>query len=404
MNALGSIDMSRHEYVLAAWKRALFVILGTLLTGGGLFFGFASSPGADATISLVSSLFFLCGGIYTIAYALLARVVIEGPRIRVRGAFREQSADISEIEGYRTVSSRNGTYTHLCLKEGRGTISLSNSFETDDDYQAWLAHLTDLDKRDRDSMLDEIAREESFGSSPSERLHALSRARTWNILLIVATALLALALNFAGPDFRLPAAFALAIAPIVVLFLAWRSPLLYAIMKPRSDPRTDLGFIVIVAGFGLLIRDRGVHLVAQQPILLITAAIAIALTVGLYGSMKSGAGFFGRLIGLFFFVGIYSYGLAVFADSLPDQSQATPFATSVIGKHVSHGGRSTSYILELAPWGPVQDRNNLSVSSSEYANVAAGDPVCLLLHPGALHIQWYERVKCSALPWTTWQQ
>ena len=404
MNALGPIDMSRHEYALAAWKRALFLILGTLLTGGGLFFGFATSSGGNATTSLVSSLFFLCGGIYTIGYALLARVVIEGLRIQVRGAFREQSADISEIEGYRTVSSRSGTYTRLCLKEGRGTISLSNSFETDGDYQAWLAHLTDLDKRDRDSMLDEIARDESFGSSPGERLSALSRAKTSNILLIVVTVLSALVLNFAGPDLRLPAAFALALAPIIVLFLTWRSPLLYAIMKPRSDPRTDLGFIVIAAGFGLLMRDRGVHLVAQQPILLITAAIAFALIVGLYGSMKTGASLFGRLIGLLFFVGIYSYGLAVFADSVPDQSQATPFATSVIGKHVSHGGRSTSYILELAPWGPVQDRNNLSVSSSEYADVATGDPICLLLHPGALHIQWYERVKCSTRPWTTWQQ
>ena len=86
MSAFRLTDMSRHVYLLAAWKRALFMILGTFLIGGGIFFGCAASSNAPA--SLVSSLFFLCGGIYTIAYALLARVVMEGSRIRVRGAFR----------------------------------------------------------------------------------------------------------------------------------------------------------------------------------------------------------------------------------------------------------------------------------------------------------------------------
>jgi drug/metabolite transporter (DMT)-like permease len=402
MNTYRPTDMPRQEYLLAAWKRALFMILGTFLIGGGLFFGFASSSGA--TVSVVSSLFFLCGGIYTIAYALLARVVIEGSRIRVRGAFREQSADLSNIEGYRTVKSRNGTYTQLCLKQGGGTISLSNAFETDGDYRAWFQQLTDLDTRDRELLLDEIARKETLGSSPKERLGALSMAKAWNILILIATIAAAVALNFADSDLRLPAAAALALAPVAVLLMIWQSPLLYAIMKPRSDPRTDLGMILIVAGLGLLFRDRGVHLVAQQPILWIAAAITIAYTAGLYNSLRADNALYGRLIGLLFFIGVYGYSLVVLADSLPDQSQAKTFTSSVIAKRVSHGGRSTSYILELAPWGPVEDRNSLSVSSREYSKTATGDQICLLLHPGTLHVQWYEHIACSTRPWYSSQQ
>jgi hypothetical protein len=402
MNAFRQTDMSRHEYLLAAWKRALFVILGTLLTGGGIFFGFGCSSGPNATVSLVSALFFLVGGIYTIAYALLARVVIEGSRIQVRGAFREQSADLTDIEGYRTVSSRNGTYTQLCLKHGLGTISLSKSFETDGDYSAWFHQLTDLDKRDRDLMLDEIAREEALGSSPNERLSALSIAKTWSVAILVATIAVAVALNFADPDLWIPAAIALALAPIVVLILIRRAPLLYTVMKPRSDPRADLGMILIVAGFGLLIRERGVHLVAQPPILLIAVVIALVYTAGLYSSIQSGNAFIGRLIGLLFFIGVYGHGLAVLADSLPDHSQPQSFTTSVVEKHVSRGGRSTSYVLELAPWGPLQERNSLNVSSREYAHTGIGDQVCLLLHPGALDSQWYERITCSTSRYSSW--
>jgi hypothetical protein len=404
MNAFRQTDMSRHEYLLAAWKRALFVILGTLLTGGGIFFGFGTPSSTNATISVVSTMFFLFGGIYTIAYALLARVVIEGSRIQVRGAFREQSADLTDIDGYRTVSSRNGTYTQLCLKHGQGSISLSNSFETDGDYRAWFHQLTDLDKRDRDLMLDEIAREEALGSSPNERLGTLSTARNWSVAILVVTIAVAVALNFADPDLRIPAAIALALAPIAVLILIRRAPLLYTVMKPRSDPRADLGMILIVAGFGLLTRERGVHLVAQQPILMIAVAITLAYTAGLYSSIQSGNAFIGRLIGLLFFIGIYSHGLVVLANSLPDQSQATSFTTSVIGKHVSHGGRSTSYVLELAPSGPLRDRSNLSVSSREYAHTTIGDQVCLLLHQGTLGSQWYERIACSTSRYSSRQQ
>ena len=67
MNPFRQTDLSRHEYLLAAWKRALFVILGTLLTGGGMLFGFGAPSNANSAVSLISSMFFLFGGIYTIA-------------------------------------------------------------------------------------------------------------------------------------------------------------------------------------------------------------------------------------------------------------------------------------------------------------------------------------------------
>jgi hypothetical protein len=69
----------------------------------------------------------------------------------------------------------------------------------------------------------------------------------------------------------------------------------------------------------------------------------------------------------------------------------------VTGKHTV-SGKSTTYYLDLAPWGPLQKPNKISVSSSSYRDAVPGDQICLDLHPGRLQAQWYQRVDCSSSP------
>jgi hypothetical protein len=80
---------------------------------------------------------------------------------------------------------------------------------------------------------------------------------------------------------------------------------------------------------------------------------------------------------------------------MPDTSQPQSFTVQVVGKHLSRG-RSTTYYLDLAPWGPVDRTNSISVPSTLYRNTVEGDDVCLDLHAGALHMPWYRRVACGA--------
>lgn len=394
MSSFQQVSSTRHEYQMKTWKKALCVSLGVLLTAGGFALGLASTSGQERPVSLITTLFFLAGGLYMLAWALRARLITEGSRIEVRSAFREQSADLGEIEGFRTISARNGSYTQLCLKQGRGTITVSRDFDTDENYQSWFQQLTDLDKRDRDALLDEISRQEDLGATPTERLGALATAKTWSIFAVIISIAAAVALNFGEAVFLLPAAAVLALMPVVVLFMVWQSPLLYAVYKAKADPRAELGFVLMVAGFGLLIRNRGVHMVSMQPLLWLIALITLAYIGALYGSIRTGRSVWGRMIGLLFFAGIYSYALVVLTDTLPDHSQATPYRASVIGKHIS-SGRSTSYILHLAPWGPLQNSNSLSVGSDVYRATQVGDEVCLDLYRGTLHAPWYKDVPCN---------
>jgi len=90
----------------------------------------------------------------------------------------------------------------------------------------------------------------------------------------------------------------------------------------------------------------------------------------------------------------YGYGAGVKVNALLDQSTPRKYRVIVTGKNVSHG-KSTSYHLNLAPWGPNVNGQNLMVSYSQYAAVKTGDTVCMLLRSGALRVAWSELGRCD---------
>jgi len=98
-----------------------------------------------------------------------------------------------------------------------------------------------------------------------------------------------------------------------------------------------------------------------------------------------------------FFASFYGYGLIVVADTLADTSKSDTYSVPVIGKHTT-SGRSTSYYLDLEPWGPIEGKNEISVSSTIYDQVSRGDQICLGLHQGRLRAPWYQLTDCPAEP------
>lgn len=386
----------RHEYRLKPWIFAIYLLLGIGFIGGGLFVTWESmSQSNSGTAGLPFLLLSVPGG-YLLLAGLRSRVVVEGSRITVRGAFQEKSADLDEIEGFRTVSSRNGSYQQLALKEGRGNITLQNSFKTDDDFREWFQNITDLDERDRQSLLDEIANQQELGTTAEERLDALKRAKTWNITLTVATILCGIAIVFNQKAFLSLSVVRwctvlLALTPVVAAVLAWRSPLLYTAFGRKKDPRADISFVLLIAGIALFMRAVQVHYVDLKPMLLSMILISVALAVLYFRAAKSSAP--GAFVGLLMFIGFYGYGVVAVADATFDNSPAVPYSSTVVGQHETHG-KSTTYYLSLAPWGPVEDVEDVSVPHNVYLGTSVGDTVCLTLHSGSLHAPWFLLVPC----------
>lgn len=400
MDAFTPAGFDRNEYGMKTWQKIFYILLGMLLIGvaaiGCVTYAYAQQTHLPV---LLVPLMFLAMGIYTIALAARSMVIIEGTRIQVQSAFRERSAEVSGIEGFRTFSTRYGRVLQFRLKDGLGTINVPGYFDTDDYFRKWTEQVTDLDQSGRHAILDEISREESLGATPEERLKALTTAKTWGIFLLIVA--IATDIGLFVPDLvpRLPLVLILALIPVIAILLVLRSPLLYTVFKPKADPRAELGYALLACSLGLLIPVAGLHLVSLQPLLLVIVPVSLAYCAALFNTVQKNAISAGIPVVLLMLACAYSYCLGVAADTLEDAAQVTRYTTSVAGKHTS-SGRSTSYILVLAPWGPVQSANQINVSRSTYRQTEIGDQVCLDLHPGTLKAPWYQAANCSYPPGT----
>ncbi len=182
-----AIDPGRHEYRLKDVPRRTNLLFGLILIGSGVFFAWETWTQTDSAIfALVMGVIQLGPGLYLVALALRSRLVIDGSRIAMRGAIRERSVDLSEIEGFRNVRmpSASGGYTILKLemKQGKGTLIIRQWLDCDE-LLAWLKQLPDLDQRDRQELLTEIQQDRELGATPEERLKKWRRAKWWNIAL-----------------------------------------------------------------------------------------------------------------------------------------------------------------------------------------------------------------------------
>jgi hypothetical protein len=87
-------------------------------------------------------------------------------------------------------------------------------------------------------------------------------------------------------------------------------------------------------------------------------------------------------------------GAVALADVRFDTFAPTPFRATIVSMYVSHG-KSTTYYLRLAPWGPMTAGGDVAVSRSQYLEFNPGDQACLALHSGALSMRWLTVDACS---------
>jgi hypothetical protein len=390
---LQATDFGQRVYRMRGWQRTLYLVLGLLLCCVGAFIVFLARQNGHSGPSVAVAIIPLVVGAYLVLLALRSRLIIDRDHIEVQNAFCEQSAELNDIKGFRTLNTRNGSYWRLERKQGGRAIIIQKWFDCDD-LRAWFQQLTDLDEVGRNALLDEIRQDQHLGTTPDERLNALKQAKQVNIALSVLTIVMSIvALVYQGPV-RLTAALVLALVPVMALYLLRSDPLLYAVGKPKRDPRTDLTIAVFVSGLGLMLVGVAVHFATYKPLLEWGALVAAIYIFAFSGFTQKGPRTPSFLLIMLIYGGMYSFGFVMAADTLLDNSPSTTYATYVVGEHETHG-RSTSYYLDLAPWGPFSGTNKLSVSRSEYTRARNGDAVCLALRPGYLRAPWYTRVPCG---------
>ncbi len=92
---------------------------------------------------------------------------------------------------------------------------------------------------------------------------------------------------------------------------------------------------------------------------------------------------------LIFNVSLYSYAGTYAANCTYDYSKPTIYESEVLEKTISRGRRSTTYYVEVAQWGHHYDKERISVSGIQFAELNMGDKINIDLKKGLFNISWY---------------
>ena len=209
-------------------------------------------------------------------------------------------------------------------------------------------------------------------------------------LVAVSLGLLALCLLKPSPW----AAGLLLLAPVAVLMMVIGSPAPFE--HAVRGRRAINGLLFLPFMWPLVINLRQAQVDPWFP-LIPAAVLAIGILAASWSARKT-PGLASPRIFLAFMTlcgGVYGYGAVKAADIQFDASPGTVISTQVQAKHISPGRRSTTYRLDLPPWGPRATAGSVDVSSSTYHAVAVGDPVCIVLHPGSLSLAWFTVGVCG---------
>jgi len=226
----------------------------------------------------------------------------------------------------------------------------------------------------------------------------IANAQMVNFVLSGIAVVAALCMWMGGPALQVPSEIVLALLPVVLICLVNNKPLLYAVGTRRRDPleqRTDLIFAFFVCVASLAFGNQDVHFLGTEMQLEYALLGGLLGCLVIYSAARQNPQVWSAMFGMLLCAGSYGWGLARVVDSLPDKSPPAHYTTTVTNKYETYH-RGTSYHLALAPWGPAQWSDSLTVSQAVYDSTLIGGQACLELYPGLLHLPWYRMVACDS--------
>jgi hypothetical protein len=385
--------------VASKWMvSALGLVIASLSLAGAIFFAFGDTRGPPAGSAILVALSggFALMGIYLLAVVIFYRVELQADSIQVFEIYRRRHLARSEIEGRGRFSYGQGMSAWVLVpKPGfGGKIKLSSLIKSDKDFLAWIRSLPDLDVgKQQDARKEQTAAVKSLKQRGFAELTIRRLRRVAGGLNFVVYGL-GLASLIVNDQYHLLTWSMVALPWIAILLVGNFAPL-YRFGGPRNSPLPDLSIGLIIPGLFLTLG-------ALRSISPIGWVGPVCLAV--FGSLLLvGAAFWcdpwlknhrGTTVLLLLLCCSYGYGAGAELNALLDGSTARQYRVVVAGKYVSHG-KSTSYHLNLAPWGPNPSGQNLMVPYSQYTQIKRGDTVCMSLRSGALRVMWSELGRCD---------
>src|SRR5262249_4860759 len=120
------------------------------------------------------------------------------------------------------------------------------------------------------------------------------------------------------------------------------------------------------------------------------AVVFVIVTAAADGSLRTRRW---TLLGIGLVAAVYAFGAIGEADALFDRSPVMVLRSQVLDKHISYG-KTKTYHLKLAAWGPMSEGGDVSVTQAVYDRLEAGSTACIVLRSGALGMPWFIVLAC----------
>jgi len=337
---------------------------------------------------------FVLLGAYNLALIFHYKVILGPEAITTHGALRSRTLLRADIAGYRILQTRYvQTLVILPRSANQGKLKISLLLKKDLAFHGWFESIPDLDAREIAESREKLVVDPDLGFNSEDRLRQIKRAGIVAKTLSGISAVAGLWGYFVARPY-LPMVSVLAALPLIALILLLRTRNLYQVEGRNTDARPSLALPLIAPSLVLALRAvLDFNLLEWKPIAVVTILVALLLTFAIAASDSSLRQRPAMVILFSLFTVAYGYGIAVQANVLPDRSTPQLFHATLTGKRES-SGKTTTYYLELSPWGPQSGSNDVTVQYDLYRNVAAGDTVCVWLYPGVLYAQWYQVTTC----------
>jgi hypothetical protein len=384
--------------------RLIILTCGILLAVGALFglaFGdysalLQSTPmGALFLIALFAV--FLCLGLYGVLYGLRFRVTLEADRVELVEPFRRRSLERSEILGCRTLPSGQGFPILVLISRGAGLgqLKIPLVVQSDEAFVRWFHDFRNLDIEQALESKQDL--QETFRPelAPDERSRQIALLRRLGAGFN-GTTIVALAATFLLSDPGLWLLATVAALPWIAIVLVARFQPLYRFAGGRIDERVDLILPLVVPGLILTVHAVStLNAVGWQRPLVLACAGGLALT-GVSARIDPWLRkqrWAVLVVGLF--ACVYGYAVGLEINAFADGSAPQMYRVKVISKEETESSHVKSWDLTLEAWGPVADRESVSVTQAQYQRIKPGDTLCVQLKAGALRIPWYRVGSCD---------
>ena len=387
-------------YKLSTSGKWLVSVLGLVMVSsslvGAIFFWLnneSRTAGGLAMLMAVCAVF-ASMGLYLLAVAVFYRVILQADSIEVFEIYRRRYLPRLEIEGRAHFIYGQGMSAWVLVpKPGfGGKIKLSTLLKTDKAFLTWIHSLPDLDLEKKRTA--ERERSQAVASIKEQGVAELTLRRVATGLTVAAYALGFGSFLLSDPDHVLT--WSLLALPWVGILLVAKFAPFYRFGGPRNSPLPDLTLALIGPGLFLALGAlRSIAPVGWEGPLLISVLGSFILVGTAFWRDPWLQKHHGTTVLLALICCSYGYGAGMQVNALLDRSTPKSYRVIVTAKHVSHG-RSTSYHLRLAPWGPEVNGQDLMVSRSTYAGIKQGDTVCMVLRSGAMGVAWSKLARCDS--------